>query len=117
MMDPAVALTLAAITYRGSDLNLSDSHSRELTFKEMTRCLQTFRQVRGKWDLNRSLVFSPYRTSLKRKIPRPVSNLEKTTALTEEDRQCEGCERARRRTVVTLIPKVALSRDCRPYAP
>ena len=70
-MDPAVALTLAAITYRGSDLNLSDSHSRELTFKEMTRCLQTFRQVRGKWDLNRSLVFSPYRTSLKRKIPRP----------------------------------------------
>jgi hypothetical protein len=51
MMDPAVALTLAAITYRGSDLNLSDSHSRELTFKEMTRCLQTFSQVRGKWEI------------------------------------------------------------------
>ena len=51
MMDPAVALTLAAITYRGSNLNLSDSHSRELTFKEMTRCLQTFRPVKGKWEI------------------------------------------------------------------
>ncbi len=39
--------------------------------------------------LNHSLVFSPYRTSLKRKIPRPMSNLKKTTALTEEDRQYE----------------------------
>lgn len=51
MIDPAAALTLAAITYRGINLNLSDPHSRELTFKEMTRCLQTFSQVRGNWEI------------------------------------------------------------------
>jgi len=50
-MEPAVALTLAAITYRGSNLNLSDPYSRELTFKEMTRCLQTFSQVRDSWEI------------------------------------------------------------------
>jgi hypothetical protein len=50
-MDPAVALTLAAITYRGSNLNLSDPYSRELTFREMTRCLQTFSQVRDSWEI------------------------------------------------------------------
>ena len=50
-MDPAVALTLAAITYRGCELNLSDPYSRELTFKEMTRCLRTFNKVRDSWEI------------------------------------------------------------------
>jgi len=50
-IDPAVALTLAAITYRGCNLNLSDPYSRELTFKEMTRCLQTFSRVRDSWAI------------------------------------------------------------------
>jgi len=50
-MDSAAALTLAAITYRGSNLNLSDPYSRELTFQEMTRCLRTFSQVKGKWEI------------------------------------------------------------------
>jgi hypothetical protein len=51
MIDPAVALSLAAITYRGSDLNLSDPYSRDVTFKEMSRCLQTFAQVKGNWEI------------------------------------------------------------------
>lgn len=51
MMDPAVALTLAAITYRGGDLNLSDPYSRELTFNEMKTCLETFSKVRGTWEI------------------------------------------------------------------
>ena len=51
MIDPAVALTLAAITYRGSDLNLSDPHSREVTYNEMTGCLRTFGQVKGNWEI------------------------------------------------------------------
>jgi hypothetical protein len=51
MMDPEVALTLAAITYRGSDLNLSDPHSRELTFTEMSRCLREFTPVSGNWEI------------------------------------------------------------------
>lgn len=50
-MDPRVALTLAAITYRGCNLNLSDTHSRDLAQKEMTRCLQTFSQVRDNWEI------------------------------------------------------------------
>jgi hypothetical protein len=50
-MDPAVILTLACVTYRGCDTNLSDPHGRRAVYEEMVRCLNTFSRVRGEWDI------------------------------------------------------------------
>jgi hypothetical protein len=50
-MDPAEMLTLAAITYRGCEFNLSNAHSRKIVYDEVARCLNTFGATRGKWEL------------------------------------------------------------------
>jgi Lipase (class 3) len=50
-MDPAEMLTLAAITYRGCEFNLSNPNSRKIVYDEIRRCLKTFRPVPGKWEL------------------------------------------------------------------
>jgi Lipase (class 3) len=50
-MDPAEMLTLAAITYRGCEFNLSNAHSRKIVYDEVARCLITFGATRGKWEL------------------------------------------------------------------
>ena len=50
-MNAAEALTLAAITYRGCEFNLSNSHSRQIVYDEVARCLITFGATRGKWEL------------------------------------------------------------------
>jgi hypothetical protein len=49
--DPAELLTLAAISYRGCELNLSISHNRKIIFDELTRCLHAFPAVRDKWEV------------------------------------------------------------------
>jgi hypothetical protein len=50
-MDPAEAFTLAAITYRGCELNLSNPHSQRIVHDEITRCLGSFSRVQGNWEL------------------------------------------------------------------
>ena len=50
-MDPAEALTLAAITYRGCEFNLSNPDARNAVRDEIARCLQTFSKVEDKWEL------------------------------------------------------------------
>lgn len=50
-MDPAASLTLAAITYRGCELNLSDSQARGSVSTEIERCLGSFSAVKGDWKL------------------------------------------------------------------
>jgi hypothetical protein len=50
-MDPAEALTLVAITYRGCEFNLSNAHSRKIVYDEMARCLKTFGPTQNKWEL------------------------------------------------------------------
>src|SRR5689334_8418513 len=50
-MDPAEMLTLAAITYRGCEFNLSNAHSRKIVYDEVARCLNIFGATRGKWEL------------------------------------------------------------------
>ena len=48
-MDPAEMLTLAAISYRGCEFNLSNPHSRNIVYDEIARCLNAFSAVQGKW--------------------------------------------------------------------
>jgi hypothetical protein len=50
-MDPTEALTLAAIAYRGCELNLSNPHSQRILHDEITRGLSSFSRVQGKWEL------------------------------------------------------------------
>jgi len=50
-MDPAEALTLAAISYRGCEFNLSNPDARSAMRDEIARCLQTFSKVEGQWEL------------------------------------------------------------------
>lgn len=50
-MDSAVMLTLASITYRGCDFNLSDPHGRRVVYDEMARCFKKFSRVRNEWDI------------------------------------------------------------------
>ncbi|MBV8771791.1 MAG: hypothetical protein JO166_05605, partial [Deltaproteobacteria bacterium] len=50
-MNAAEAMTLAAISYRGCELNLADVHSRNIVAAEISRCLRTFPDVRDKWEL------------------------------------------------------------------
>jgi hypothetical protein len=50
-MDPAVMLTLAALTYRGCDLNLSDPMSRVLAIRDVSQCLAKCRALRGDWEI------------------------------------------------------------------
>ncbi len=50
-MDPTEALTLASITYRGCEFNLSNAHSRKVVYDEMARCLKTFGATQRKWEL------------------------------------------------------------------
>jgi len=50
-MDPTEALTLAAIAYRGCELNLSNPNSQRILHDEITRCLGSFSRVQGKWEL------------------------------------------------------------------
>lgn len=50
-MNAAEMLTLAAITYRGCEFNLSNPCSRKIVYDEITRCLKTFSAVQGKWEL------------------------------------------------------------------
>jgi hypothetical protein len=50
-MDPAELLTLAAISYRGCEFNLSNAHSRKIVYDEMTRCLHVLSAVRDKWEI------------------------------------------------------------------
>ena len=50
-MDPAEMLTLAAITYRGCEFNLSDAHSRKIVYDETARCLETFSKTQSNWEL------------------------------------------------------------------
>jgi Lipase (class 3) len=50
-MDPAEALTLAAITYRGCEFNLSNPDARSVMRDEIAKCLQTFSKVEGQWEL------------------------------------------------------------------
>src|ERR1700730_17958231 len=50
-MDPAEMLTLAAITYRGCEFNLSNAHSRKIVYEETAHCLEAFSQTQGHWEL------------------------------------------------------------------
>jgi hypothetical protein len=50
-MNAAEALTLAAITYRGCEFNLSNAHSHKIVYDEVARCLVTFGATQGKWEL------------------------------------------------------------------
>jgi hypothetical protein len=50
-MDPVSSLTLAAITYRGCELNLSDSQARKTLLAEIERCLGSFSPVKNDWRL------------------------------------------------------------------
>jgi len=50
-MNPAEALTLAAITYRGCEYNLSNPSSRKIVYDEIIKCLKTFSAVKDKWEL------------------------------------------------------------------
>lgn len=50
-MNTAEMLTLAAITYRGCEFNLSNPCSRKIVCDEITRCLNTFSAVQSKWEL------------------------------------------------------------------
>jgi hypothetical protein len=50
-MDAAEALTLAAISYRGCELNLANLHSRSIVASEISRCLRTFPAVLDRWKL------------------------------------------------------------------
>lgn len=47
-MDPAEALTLVALTYRGCEYNLSNAHSRWVVCNELKKCLARFA---SKWTL------------------------------------------------------------------
>jgi hypothetical protein len=50
-MDPLELLILVAISYRGSEFNLSNAHNQKIVFDEMTRCLETFPIVAGRWKI------------------------------------------------------------------
>jgi hypothetical protein len=50
-MNPAEMLALAAIGYRGCELNLSQPRSCKRVADEITRCLDSFTPVQGKWRL------------------------------------------------------------------
>jgi len=50
-MDPTEAFTLAAIAYRGCELNLSNPNSQRIVHDEITGCLASFSRVKGNWEL------------------------------------------------------------------
>jgi Lipase (class 3) len=50
-MDPTELLTLAAISYRGCEFNLSNPHGRKIVYDEISRCLREFPSVRDKFQI------------------------------------------------------------------
>ena len=50
-MNPAVMLTLVALTYRGCEFNLANAHSRKIVYDEVARCLQSYGPEAGKWTI------------------------------------------------------------------
>jgi Lipase (class 3) len=50
-MDAAEAMSLAAISYRGCELNVANLHSHSIVAAEILRCLRTFPAVRDRWEL------------------------------------------------------------------
>jgi Lipase (class 3) len=50
-MNPAVMLTLVALTYRGCEFNLANAHSRKIVYDEVARCLRNYGPEPGKWTM------------------------------------------------------------------
>jgi hypothetical protein len=50
-MNPAVMLTLVALTYRGCEYNLANAHSRKIVYDEVARCLRNDGPEPGKWTI------------------------------------------------------------------
>jgi hypothetical protein len=50
-MDPTELLTLAALSYRGCEFNLSNPHGRKIVYDEINRCLREFPGVRDKFQI------------------------------------------------------------------
>ena len=50
-MNPAVMLTLVALTYRGCEYNLANAHSHKIVYDEVARCLRNDGPEPGKWTI------------------------------------------------------------------